>query len=145
MDSVQNFQCKEEQPQSQSPTHLDHQLCSSSYREHNSSEDISHSVDLSVSSNSQRSDNQLIDGIESQLTCSLPNESGDSGMASKMSVEFTTPPTDDDTSREDDLKENVQEICRSNSVSSKASLFKQLEAQMKAVAEEAKAVKLARG
>lgn len=52
---------------------------------------------------------------------------------------------DDDTSREDDPVKDARAVCRSNSVSSKTNLFRQLEAQMKAVAEEAKAVKLSKG
>lgn len=143
MDPVQSFQTKEDVA---SPTNIN-LLSSSSYREQNSSEEFSHSIDISISSSlSQKSDSQNIDEIknDSQLI-SLPNESGDSGVASKMSVEFTTPPSDEDTSKEDDAAKSAMEICRSNSVSSKASLFKQLEAQMKAVAEEAKNVKLSKG
>lgn len=141
LDAVQTFETKED---AESPTrHV--QLSSSAYREQNSSEEFSHSIDISISSSlSQKSDNVEEFRDSSQLI-SLPNESGDSGIASKMSVEFATPPSDEDTSREEDATKSAVEVCRSNSVSSKASLFKQLEAQMKAVAEEAKTVKLSKG
>lgn len=107
-----------------SPIRVD-QRTSPSHRDQNSSGELFPSLDLTCSTTSTSNN-------DSQLTTpsSVPNESADSGVASKMSFAM-----DDD---------NAHELCRSNSVSAKASMFKQLEAQMKAVAEEAKTVRLAK-